>query len=380
MIPVILFLVHLPPPRIGPAAVNASLLASPGLRAEFDCEVLPINTSSRLQDINRFSWSKTAGAFALAGKLAGILQRKRPVFVYMTITPTGIGFLKDMLLVTVVKAFRVRIVYHLHGKGVGTRRGLLSRFFYKRCFSSARVILLSGSLYPDIQRYVPRSQVMVVPNGVVLERGTVAWEKVREQRKSPHVFSILFLGNLVRSKGVWTVMEASLKLKEKGLPFHLCIVGADFDVTRDELSRWARQKGLDGDIAFPGFLGGADKAAAFQTADIFVYPTENDTFPLVLLEAMGYGLPVITTAEGAIPDIIDANQTGFFIPPGDAAALAERMEFLMREKEWRWNMGEQARAKFQQEYTFEVFENRLRDIFKTLTEENSAGGEGSCAG
>ena len=380
MIPKILFLAHLPPPRIGPAAVNEALLASPGLRTEFDCDVLAINTSSRMKDLNRFSWSKTAQAFILAGRLAGILRKKRPALVYMTLTPTGIGFLKDMLLVFVVKAFRVGIVYHLHGKGISSRRGLFWAFLYKRCFSSTRVILLSESLYPDIQRFVPRSRVFVIPNGVALGCGAVEWEKVRERRKSPHVFTIFFLGNLVKSKGVWTVMAAALKLKDKGLPFRLCVAGADFDVTREELSLWAEQNGLEGEVSLPGFLAGPRKAESFQAADIFVYPTVNDTFPLVLLEAMQYGLPVVTTAEGAVPDIVDANQTGFIVPPGDAAALAERIEFLMREDQWRWNMGEQARAKFLQEYTFEVFETRMQGVFKTLTDETRAGEGDACAG
>jgi glycosyltransferase involved in cell wall biosynthesis len=380
MNPAILFLVHLPPPRIGPSVVNEALLASPAIQAEFDCDVLPINTSSRMKEISRFSWRKTAGALALAWEVAGMLRRKRPSLVYMTLTPTGIGFLKDLLLVFVVKAFRVRMVYHLHGKGIRSRQGLFWGFLYQCCFASARVILLSESLYPDLERYVSRSRVVVIPNGVALTCGSVEWEEIREQRKGPHLFTILFLGNLVKSKGVWTVMEAALNLKEKGLPFRLCVVGADFDVTRDELSLWAKQKGLEREAVFPGFLDGADKAAVLKAADIFVYPTQNDTFPLVLLEAMQYGLPVVTTAEGAVPDIVDANQTGFVIPSGDAVALADKVEFLMREAEWRRNMGDQARLKFLREYTFEIFESRLRQLFKSLTNEKVAGAEGSCAG
>ncbi|HQO58266.1 MAG TPA: glycosyltransferase family 4 protein [Candidatus Omnitrophota bacterium] len=380
MKPLILFLVHLPPPWIGPAAVNEALLSSPGLQTEFSCEVLPVNTSSRMKEINRFSWRKAASAILLAARLVRRMREKRPALVYMTLTPTGIGFLKDLFLVFVVKAFRARLVYHLHGKGVRSRQGVWWRLLYKNCFSATRVILLSESLYPDIQAYVSRSQVAVVPNGVALACPVEEWEKLREERRRPHLFTILFLGNLVRSKGIWTVMEAAFNLKEKGLPFHLCIAGGDFDVSRKDLSLWAKEKGMMREVVFPGFLGGADKAAAFRSADIFVYPTENDTFPLVLLEAMQYGLPVVTTDEGAISDIVDVNQTGFVIPPGDAPALAEKIEFLMQEDAWRWNMGEQARLKFLREYTFEVFDGRMRRLLKEWTSQGIAGEEELCAG
>ena len=119
---------------------------------------------------------------------------------------------------------------------------------------------------------------------------------------------------------------------------------------------------LDDCVRYVGEKFGNDKGDIFSNVDVFVHPTLNDCFPLVLLEAMQYSLPVISTLEGGIPDIVDDNSTGFLIPKNDRQALVEKLELLIGDKDLRLKMGLAARQKFDLEFKSDTFETRMTQI------------------
>lgn len=116
---------------------------------------------------------------------------------------------------------------------------------------------------------------------------------------------------------------------------------------------------------FHGKKYNEDKKVFFENADIFIFPTLNEAFGLVLLEAMQHHLPCVSTTEGGIPGIIDEGKTGFLVPKHDAETLANKIEFLLTDSALRKRMGEAGREKFEKEFTLEVFEKRMAEILKT---------------
>lgn len=105
-----------------------------------------------------------------------------------------------------------------------------------------------------------------------------------------------------------------------------------------------------------------DKEVYWENADLFVFPTLNEAFGLVLLEAMEHGLPCIGTDEGGINDIIDNGKTGFIVPSGDAESLSVSIGKLLTDSSMREKMGESGRIVFEQRYTQEVFEENMLQI------------------
>jgi len=91
---------------------------------------------------------------------------------------------------------------------------------------------------------------------------------------------------------------------------------------------------------------------------------------LVLLEAMQFSLPVVSTFEGGIPDVVENGVTGFLVPQKDVEALAEKLELLIRNPELRKQMGEAGRKRYQEKFTLEKFENTLKDIIEQIIEKN----------
>jgi glycosyltransferase involved in cell wall biosynthesis len=83
-------------------------------------------------------------------------------------------------------------------------------------------------------------------------------------------------------------------------------------------------------------------ARYFQAADVYIHSVHADTFPITILEALACGKPVVATAVGGIPEQISDGETGFLVPPGDAPAMAARIEQILRDDELRWKMGQAA--------------------------------------
>ena len=143
-------------------------------------------------------------------------------------------------------------------------------------------------------------------------------------------------------------------------------MGAWLDVSEEKFNNIIRNNNLTDCVFAHGEKYGEEKNLFFHNSDIFVFPTyyHNETFGLVIIEAMEFALPVVSTPEGGIPDVIIDGETGFLIPQQNAVALAEKIEILIKKPELRLQMGMAGKKRFEQLFTFEIFENRLSDILK----------------
>lgn len=174
----------------------------------------------------------------------------------------------------------------------------------------------------------------------------------------------LTISNLNSSKGTWILLEACRLLKEQGAPdFCVHFVGAGTaEISEEDFRGAIETQGLSDVAQYHGRLYGEEKESLLRLSDVFVHPTLNDCFPLVLLEAMQHALPIIATPVGAIPDMVEVGVTGLIIPEQDAKALAEAMHGFIEHPERIRIMGEAARKRFLQSYTADHFEQRLLHV------------------
>src|SRR5690606_14507710 len=97
----------------------------------------------------------------------GKLIHRKPNLCYYALTTTGSGFLKDVLLISLLRLFRIKTVYHIHNKGIlAARRKKINDLLYRFVFKNSSAIILSQHLYYDIEPYVPKSRVFNCPNGI----------------------------------------------------------------------------------------------------------------------------------------------------------------------------------------------------------------------
>ena len=357
--PRILFILHLPPPVHGAALVGSFLRDSALVNGTFDARYVNLSASESLEQVGRFSFGKIRSVFRLLAEVRRTLRAWRPDLVYMTPSSKMPGLLKDALVARLARRKGCKVILHFHNKGVASRQDRLADDrLYRMLFQDAAVILLSERLYADIRKYVPKERVSYCPNGVSVPDVT---------RRSGTVPGILFLSNMIRSKGVSVLIEACRILKERGVLFHCRLVGAlSADYPGDSLETEIWAKGLEDFVTYEGPRYGEEKWTAFSEADLFAFPSyyPDECFPLVVLEAMGTGLPVVTTDEGAIPEMVRDGEDGIICPKKDPSALADALVRLLADPVLRNRMGESGKARYRSSYTLERFERNIVDILK----------------
>lgn len=362
--PRILVLAQLPPPVHGAAIMNKAVVDSVVLGKLFAIDSLPVQLAGGIGDIGYWRWRKVTRLGRIIFAMVARLSFRRPAAIYLTLAPVGYAFFGHCLFIALAKAFGVPRLYHLHGKGVRaavTRRPWLSGL-YAWAFAGARVIHLSPRLYDDIAQYVPPAQFRFLPNGIP---APVMVEPALKAEGAP--VNLLFLSNIIISKGPLVLLDALQLLAQRNVAFKAIFAGApseEMGVERFHAEVAAR--GLSGQVRYAGPLFGEAKARALTEADIFAFPTfyPQECFPLVLLEAMSYGLPIVTTPEGAIEDMVSHGVNGFLTAQGNAPALAEALERLALDGDLRRRFGCAGRSRYRENFQLPRHEEGMAAIWR----------------
>jgi|InofroStandDraft_1065614.scaffolds.fasta_scaffold01018_40 glycosyltransferase involved in cell wall biosynthesis len=357
----------LPPPVHGSAMMTQYIKDSGIINNAVEMDWVNLSTSRSLDEIGRKSIKKFF-RFATSYLLTfWKLLIHRYDTCYLAITCHGIGFLKDAPFVLMCKLFKHKIILHQHNKGMADDVDRpIYRWLLPLVYRDTKVILLSQRLYPDIAKVVLPTQIAICPNGIPM------CEKRPRHQRGNTVPRLLFLSNLIESKGVFVLLDACRILKERGLKFTCRFVGGETsEITRQRFEEEIKSRGLDETVIYAGTKYNDDKAQEFSNADIFIHPTLNDCFPLSLIEAMSHALPAISTNEGGIPDIISDKISGYITESHSPHELAIKIANMIEEPEIRRKMGYEAYHKFQSEFSIDKFEHRIHSI---LTSVNQSGG------
>lgn len=361
--PRILFITPLPPPVHGSAMVSKYIKENKELQENFKCDFVNLSTSRNIDEIGKKSimkYLRFIGAYFIT---FWKLLTHRYALCYLAITCHGMGFLKDAPFVLLCKLFRRKIVIHQHNKGMSN---CVDRQPYKwllpLTYKNTKVILLSWYLYPDIEKVVKKEQVMICPNGIPeLFESEPHFERNNEM---PH---LLFLSNLIPSKGVYVLLDACKILKEKGYKFVCDFVGGESkEITREVFEKAVEERGLNEYAIYNGPKYGKDKDTYFENSDIFAFPTYYETFGLVNLEAMQYKLPIVTTNEGGIPDVVENGINGYVCKRKDSITLANSIEELLKNKELSVELGENGYRIFKEKFTLDAFNRNITRILKEI--------------
>lgn len=360
----ILFLLHLPPPVHGSSLVGEIIKDSSLINSRYEGRYINLLLSRKVDDSGKIKTGKTIRFVVIWFHLLGKLIHRRPNLCYFALTTTGAGFRKDVLLVSLLRLFRVKILYHIHNKGIiYEKKNWINKFLYSFIFKNQYVILLSEHLYYDVEAYVPRKMVFYCPNGIKDYQPTTELLSLPEIRP----FNILFFSNLIEEKGVFVLIDACSELRDKGLHFRCDFVGGEADITEEQFNKYVQQKGLTEQVKYLGKRYGKLKEMTFEQADVFVLPSRYDCFPLVVLEAMQHKLPVITANEGGMPDMVEDGYNGYLLQQyDDVSTLADRLEYLFHEPELRMQLGINGRTKYKNNFTLEIFEQGLLSILQKV--------------
>lgn len=359
MLPTLLFILHLPPPVHGASMVGKYIQDSQYIKSRFDCHYINLTTAKDLSDIGKLNWKKLKQFIILLLNIRKTVKLLKPSLVYVTPNSKGGAFYKDFIVVQMLKLMGCRVVLHYHNKGVSKRQErFLDNLLYYYFFKNTKVILLANSLYEDIEKYVSINDIYICPNGIpesIINASNIS--------TPPNTFKLLFLSNLLKSKGVCVLLEACQILRKQEYKFVCEFVGGeteDFDSI--SFQKELKKRKLEDCVYYLGKKYGSEKELILQNAKLFILPTFDDCFPLVLLEAMQHKIVCISTNEGGISDIIEHGQTGFIVEKNNPEDLAEKIVILIKNDELRIKMGEAGYKLFKSKYTLSAFEKHFVDV------------------
>ena len=363
----VLFILHLAPPVHGASMVGSYINGSTLIKGTFETNFINLSTANSLFDIGKTSFKKLVSIFKLYCQIITYLVKHKVDLCYVTINASGAAWFKELVIVAILKSFQVPVVFHYHNKGVRQNaNSFWKKQLYKFQFSQTKTILLSSLLENDISQFVAEKDIFTCPNGISNSSNLI------HENKPVGLCQILFLSNLIESKGVYVLLDACQILKDKNILFRCIYVGGEGDITAIQFENKVFQMGLHNHVYYQGKKYGIEKEIAFSEADIFAFPTFNDCFPLVLLEAMQHSLSVISTNEGATAEIVKDSINGYLVTKRNAHVLAEKLEVLILNPELRIEMGRAGKKMYEEKFTLEIFEKRIVEILQTVLKDTLA--------
>jgi glycosyltransferase involved in cell wall biosynthesis len=267
------------------------------------------------------------------------------------------SFWRKSLFAALGRFFGIPVIMHLHAGETENFYNSLS-VFAKRIvtqqFTAANVVIvLSESWQKFVLKVAPKAHVVVIPNYVEMPKSIKMTKKTNQ-------IVVLFLGTVNGRKGVYDLLSA-FSDAVKHIPQLFLSIGGDGDI--ESARNFAHELGIEAHVEFLGWVSGDEKNELFQAADIFVLPSYIEGLPVSVLEAMSWGIPVITTTVGGIPELIDNYVNGFLISPGDICTIQSLLERLALDPAIRLQIGTAGKDIVKKRFSKEVVLPKLELLY-----------------
>ena len=361
---------HVPPPHHGQSQMVQVMLEgfrgdrrsaesqSSALAAdEIECYHVDARFSTDIQDMGGVRLAKFMLVFRYCFEALWLRFRHGIRILYFVPAPPKLAALmRDWLVMAICRPFYPHVVHHWHAAGtmdwVFEARGSVTRWLTRRLLGRPTLgIALAAANLRDAL-WLDSQTVAVVPNGIddpcpdfsesvlrrrvarttarlMLNNGVeVSAEVRREAGNDFSIFRLLYLGHCFPEKGIFDLIDAlalaRAKLTQTGSPLrlHLSVAG-DFRSVGDRTAFYQKltEHGVHGEVDYRGFVAGAEKRQLLLECDCLCFPTYTDSFGIVVIEAMAFGLDVVATRWRAVPEILPAHHPGL-VPVKDPVALA----------------------------------------------------------
>jgi L-malate glycosyltransferase len=288
-----------------------------------------------------------------AWRLRRLLRKERfdlvHAHIYASVVAAAIAILRTNVPLVITE--------HTEASWQNWRARWVSRWVYRRV---ERIIAVST---PIRRRLIERDAVhpeliTVIPNTVASASEPPANAPLpTELRERPLVGVV---ARLQPEKGVANFLKAAVHVAQQ-FPQAYFVVAGDGPL-RQELAALAEDLGLRERIHFLGFR--SDASALMKSLDVLVVPSVTEGSPLVTLEAMAAGVPVVASAVGGIPDQIRHDKEGLLIPPGDTEAIGDALLALLRDPDRARRLGEAGRRRVASRFSHALMVQQIEGVYR----------------
>lgn len=362
----ILLIGRFPPPIDGQSLMTARLLNV----LEEDYNVTTHNTSTA--SASAFS-SKVFRYLGSRKRLAEtIIANKPKVVVWTTISPHFSGHVRDFMTV-LPETRRIPLVTIVHWGNFETLfTSLLTKWSSEKLVRLVtKFVFIDQTLADKCAEWIPNEKITVIPN--ILDSKTICSDREVAERRTgrpSRPFRILYLSNMIKSKGFLDVLEAGIILRENNIPFFMDFVGSWHDSSA-EFESLVHKHNLTDHIHHHGSV--SDRARIKELhlqADAFVLPTyyPTEAQPSSIIEALSAATPIITCNQGGIAGMVRPEEDALFVPKESPSAIADSIISLTQPDRWQ-HYSKQSRRRYLALFDPKSIKYQWEELIVTVAQE-----------
>jgi glycosyltransferase involved in cell wall biosynthesis len=234
------------------------------------------------------------------------------------------------------------------------------RYVKKTLMNADILISLSSNWEKYYFKFITSKRIHILHNAI----DTNDLKNYRTKKKSAGIKKLLFVGRIERTKGIYEILEAMKELKSEKI--ELLIMGP-FQDNEKKIRSLCKKYEIENKVKFLGMIVGKRRYMYFNEADVFILPSYYEGLPLTIIEAMAFGLPVVATKVGAIPEVIKENINGFLIEPKNSQALLNTLRSLLLSPAVLKKISKNNISQANRFYSLNTYINRIRTVYNAAS-------------
>lgn len=268
----------------------------------------------------------------------------------------GPSFYRKIPFIYISRMMNKIIIDHVHGAefdkfytNASERKKRLVKKVWSKC---DRILVLSSEWLHQYSSVVDLDKLRVVENYSVIQK---------QRNNHPCNNRVLFLGFVNDIKGCFDMPKVMSYISKENISLKLVIAGTG---EVEKLKSMAEENGVSDYFEFVGWVRDAEKDKLLKESDILFLPSYAEGMPMAILDAMGYGLPIISTTVGGIPSIVCNGESGFLFSPGDCEGFAKAIIKLIKDDELRRSFGMKSYEIAKDKYTLEGHLKKIEAVYQ----------------
>ena len=290
-----------------------------------------------------------------------LFKKQKDIVCYHIHLASDGSILRKLIVALCLKLRNKKFIVHLHGSKFQEhylKRALIRILAKMLLRASNGIICITAQMRTFLEEKIPiKDNVFVIPNFCE----TIAETPVNLNEHGEPI-KIVFAGRYGQRKGVYDLLAAFEKANFD-VAVQLDLYG---DGEVEKVRRIVENSAKKACINVSGWVEHNEYLNKLPNYDFLVLPSYAETFGLSLVEAMGLGIPVVSTFAGAIPEVVKNGETGLLVATGDVAALAQAMEKLVRDKNLRIELGENAWKDVKERFSPDIVLKKLESIYGNI--------------
>lgn len=277
---------------------------------------------------------------------------------------------RDSCTVMLARLHQVPVLVFFHGWDEGLAERIEGNLFYKTLFRrvyglAAGFIVLASDFAATLTKWEIKSSIFqlstVVADEIFQHHG-----RMKEEDKAE--INVLYLSRIEKEKGIYEAIDAINYLRSENIKVVLNVAGDGGELAA--VRQYVATNSITG-VNFLGYVTGPEKARAFLKADMYLFPTYGEGMPCSVLEAMAYGLPVITRPVGGMKDFFENGRMGFMTESLDYVELAGLVKRLVDDRALRKKMGEYNTEYARENFSATKVAGKLNDIYSIIVDKGN---------